>query len=79
MYICIQPRHFATQQRLAQHCKSIILQFFKFNKKKYHYPTYYINLKEHFFNTNRKTSLTEETTGQSWDNFSIKRTMTVIN
>lgn len=47
--------------------------------KKYHFPTYYINLKEFFLNTNRGISLTEEPIGQIWDNFSIKRTMTVID
>ena len=33
MSICVKQSHFAVQQRLAQHCKSIILQLKKKKKK----------------------------------------------
>ena len=29
MYVCVKQSHFAVQQRLAQHCKSTVLQFKK--------------------------------------------------
>ena len=33
MYISVQLSHFAVQQKLTQHCKSILLYFNKKNKK----------------------------------------------
>ena len=41
MYVCVKLSHFAVQQRLAQHCKSTILQFKEKRDYKFFSITYF--------------------------------------